>query len=45
MRMLMDDVGLSRAMRVLMFGVQVRLRHAAASASAGGWLLPIDRIW
>ena len=36
--------GLFRLVRVPMIGVQVRLRHAAASA-AGGWFLPIDRIW
>jgi hypothetical protein len=38
-------VGLSRLMRVLTIGVQVGLRHAAASATAGNWLLAIDRIW
>ena len=37
--------GLSWLMRVLMIGVRVGLRHAAASATAGGWFLPIDRIW
>ena len=34
-----------RSRRVRMIGVQIGLRHAAASANAGGWLLTIDRIW
>jgi hypothetical protein len=39
------DAGLSRFLRVLMIWVRSGLRHAAASATAGGWFLAIDRIW